>query len=279
MNIELRGVSFRYPSGVLALDRIDLSIPSGQFVAIVGENGAGKTTLVKLLNGLLRPNQGQVSIGDWDTAGHTTAQLAGRVGFLFQNPDDQLFERDVAREVGYGPRNLGLAPREVSRRVKAALKTVGLQDEIRSHPYDLTQPQRKLLALAATIAMQTPIVVLDEPTIGQDERGRQTIGRIVQDLHTIGRTLVVITHDVDFCAEHAQRVVVMLNGRVHLDGAAGQVLGQSRKLAEAAVLPPQLVRLAQALRMPAAPLSPDEFVSAYTQWRRKKKKSRSQPTG
>ena len=111
MNIELSGLSFRYPSGVLALDQVDLRIPSGQLVAILGENGAGKTTLVKMLNGLLRPSQGQVRIGEWDAAEHTTAQLASRVGFLFQNPDDQLFERDVAREVAYGPRNLGQAER------------------------------------------------------------------------------------------------------------------------------------------------------------------------
>jgi energy-coupling factor transport system ATP-binding protein len=275
MKIELRNVSFRYPSGVLALDQVDLQIASGELVAIVGENGAGKTTLVKLLNGLLRPTQGSVHIGDWDTAQHTTAQLAARVGLLFQNPDDQLFERDVAREVAFGPRNLGVRQREISRRVKAALKLVGLEGEIKSHPYDLAQPQRKLLALAATIAMQTPIVVLDEPTIGQDERGRQAIGRIVQDLHKIGRTLVLITHDLDFCAQHAQRVIVMLNGFVHADGPAGEVLAQTDRLAQAAVQPPQLVRLAQSLRMPQAPLTVDEFVSAYTQWRRKKKKARS----
>lgn len=271
MNIELSGLSFRYPSGVLALDQVDLRVPSGQVVAILGENGAGKTTLVKMLNGLLRPSEGQVRIGDWDAAEHTTAQLAARVGFLFQNPDDQLFERDVSREVAYGPRNLGVGERKIKQRVKAALQTVGLQEHINAHPYDLTQPQRKLLALAATLAMQTPILVLDEPTIGQDQPGRQAIGRILQDLHTIGRTVVVITHDVDFCARHAQRIIVMLNGRIQLDGAPADVFAQPRKLSQAAVDPPQLVRLAKGLRMPGAPLTPDEFVSTYRQWRKRKK--------
>lgn len=271
MKIDLQDVSFQYPSGVWAVDSVSLSIPSGKLVVILGENGAGKTTLVKLLNGLLRPTKGTVWVGDWNAAEHSPARLAGRVGFLFQNPDDQLFERSVAREVAYGPQNLGMSPAEVRRRVQAALELVGLQGDADAHPYDLPQPHRKLLALAATIAMDTPVLVLDEPTIGQDEVGRQAVGRILQDLHTMGRTLVVITHDVDFCAEHAQRVVVMLDGRVHLDGPTGRVFAQAGELAQAAVTPPQLVRLAKSLKMPSTPLTVDEFVSDYKQWRKKKK--------
>src|SRR5690606_15237313 len=117
-------VSFRYPSEVQTLDEVNVENASGEVVGILGENGAGKTTLVKLLNGLLRPSQGQVWIGDWDAAQHSTASLAARVGFLFQNPDDQLFERSVEREVAYGPRNLGASEREIKRRVKQALALV-----------------------------------------------------------------------------------------------------------------------------------------------------------
>ncbi|MCW5874667.1 MAG: ABC transporter ATP-binding protein [Anaerolineales bacterium] len=272
MNLRVENVSFRYPSGVLALDGVNAEIASGEVVGILGENGAGKTTLVKLFNGLLRPSQGKVWIGDWDTADHSTAALAARVGFLFQNPDDQLFERTVAREVAYGPRNQGASEAQVKRRVAQALKLVGLQAQADSHPYDLPQPQRKLLALAATIAMQTPILVLDEPTIGQDEVGRTTIGHIVNSLHQMGRTLIIITHDVDFCAQHAQRILVMLQGKVHVDGAASEVLIQTKILDEAEVAPPQLVRLAQALKMPAAPLNVEDFVDEYKQWRKKRKK-------
>ncbi len=271
MNLRVEGVSFRYPSGVLALDGIDLDIPSGQLLAILGENGAGKTTLVKLFNGLLRPSRGKVYIGDWDSAEHSTAALARRVGFLFQNPDDQLFERTLAREVAYGPRNLGVGEAEVQRRVTRALKLVGLQDMAEAHPYDLPQPQRKLLALAATIAMDTPILVLDEPTIGQDEVGRGAISRILTDLHRMGRTLIMISHDMDFCAQHAERMLVMLNGKIHLEGSAMDVVGQTQKLDEAEVAPPQLVRLAHALKMPGTPLTVDDFVDEYKQWRKKKK--------
>lgn len=272
MNLRAEGVSFRYPWGVLALDGVSLDIPSGQLLAILGENGAGKTTLVKLFNGLLRPAQGSVHIGDWDTAQHSPAALASRVGFLFQNPDDQLFERTLAREVAYGPRNLGASEAEVQRRVNRALKLVGLQDMADAHPYDLPAPQRKLLALAATIAMDTPILVLDEPTIGQDELGCRAISRILTDLHAMGRTLIMISHDMDFCAEHAERLVVMLNGKIHLDGSPAEVLSQTKKLDEAEVAPPQLVRLAQALKMRATPLTVDEFVDEYKQWRKKKNK-------
>lgn len=272
MKLRVEGVSFRYPSGVQALQDVSLEIASGQVASILGENGAGKTTLVKLFNGLLRPSQGKVWVGDWDTTQHSPAALAARVGFLFQNPDDQLFERSVEREVAYGPRNLGASQAEVQRRVQRALKLVGLHAQAQAHPYDLPQPQRKLLALAATVAMDTPILVLDEPTIGQDEVGRQAIGRIVRNLQNMGRTIIIISHDVDFCAQHAQRIVVMLKGKVHLDGAAQDVLAQTAALDEAEVAPPQLVRLAQALKLRAAPLTVEEFVDQYKSWRKKKSK-------
>jgi energy-coupling factor transport system ATP-binding protein len=272
MKLRLENVSFTYPTCVRALDKVDLSIESGELVAIVGENGAGKTTLVKLLNGLLRPTQGHVWVEDWNTDDHSTAELAARVGFLFQNPDEQLFERTVEREVAYGPRNLKLSVREQHKRVAAALKQTNLANRAKAHPYDLSQTDRKLVALAATLAMATPVLVLDEPTIGQDAGGRARIGRILKDLHTMGRTLLLITHDLDFCAEHAERVVVMADGRILADGPAAQVLAKTQILRRAAVTPPQLVRLAQSLKLPSTPLDVKEFVSVYSQWRRKKKK-------
>jgi energy-coupling factor transport system ATP-binding protein len=273
MRLEFRDVSFVYPSAVRALDGVDLAIESGQIVAIVGENGAGKTTLVKLLNGLLKPTQGTVMVGDWNTADKTTAELSSRVAFLFQNPDEQLFERTVEREVAFGPRNLGARGNAVRKRVRAALELVGLGDQAQAHPYDLPQTERKMLALAATIAMQSPVMVLDEPTIGQDADGRKRIARILQQLRKQGATLVLITHDVEFCAQNAQRVVVMADGHILADGPAQDVLVQSQLLKQAAVNAPQLVRLAQSLGMPAQALTVKDFVETYSQWRRKKKKA------
>lgn len=269
MRLRFERVSFQYPSGVQALRAVSLDIDSGACVAVIGENGAGKTTLVKMLNGLLRPDRGQVWAGDWDTAEHSTAQLAARVGFLFQNPDEQLFERSVRREVAFGPRNLGLSGDEVEERVDQALRAAGLSAASERHPYDLQYNQRKLVALAATLAMRTPALVLDEPTIGQDAAQRERIGVVIEGLKRDGRTQILISHDLDFCAEHAERVVVMADGRILDDGHPTAVLARGDTLAQAAVTPPQLMRLAQALSLPAAPLTVADFVEAYAASKKK----------
>ena len=270
MKLRWENVSFTYPTGVRALDDVDLTIESGELVAIVGENGAGKTTLVKLLNRLLRPDQGKVWVGDWNAAEHSTAELAARVGFLFQNPDEQLFERTVRREVAFGPRNLRMAEKKIRGQANAALKAVGLDAQAERHPYDLSVSDRKMLTLAACLAMNNPVLVLDEPSIGQDAAGRARIGRILKDLHIMGRTLLLISHDLDFCAEYAHRVVVMADGHILADGPAAQVLTQNEVLERSAIIPPQLVRLAQGLRLPSTPLNVRDFVRVYSTWRRKK---------
>jgi len=149
-------------------------------VAIVGENGAGKTTLAKHLNGLLKPGEGRVTIGDWDTREHTVAKMAARIGYVFQNPDDQIVERTVGDEVAFGPRRLGQPEAERQANVAAALEMVGLTSVTTIHPYDLTAAQRKLVTLASVLAMQTPIVIFDEPTMGQDAGGMVLIGGIVR---------------------------------------------------------------------------------------------------
>lgn len=272
MKLSFKGVSFTYPGPVRALDGVDLTIESGEFVAIVGENGAGKTTLVKMLNGLLRPGEGKVSVGDWDVVEHTTAQLARRVGFLFQNPDDQLFERTVRREVAFGPRNLGFSANKVASNTRTALKNVGLIHDAEKNPYDLEPFERKLLALAATLAQATPVLVLDEPSIGQDEAGKRRIGRILRDLHKQGRTILLISHDLDFCAQYVERVIVMADGRILEDGPAQKVFAKEETLQLAALIAPQLVRLALALKMPTTPLKVSGFITAYAKWRKPRKK-------
>ena len=168
MNISTSDLTFTYPSGVQALRGVSLTLVSGESVAIVGENGAGKTTLVKHFNGLLRPTGGSVSVGEWNAATVSVARLASRVGYVFQNPDDQLFERSVIREASFGPRNLGRSDAQAKEAAQEALAAVGLEGEMEKHPYDLHLSQRKLLALAAVLAMHTPVIILDEPTTGQD---------------------------------------------------------------------------------------------------------------
>jgi energy-coupling factor transport system ATP-binding protein len=260
MNVTIDDVAFTYPSGTHALRGVTLRLEAGEAVAIVGENGAGKTTLVKHLNGLLKPTTGRVLVGDWDTREHTVAQMAARVGYVFQNPDDQIVERSVGEEVAFGPRHLGRTPAEQAADAAAALELVELGAHAKTHPYDLTVAQRKLVTLASVLAMRTPVVIFDEPTMGQDARGVRLIGRIVDGLKAEGRTVIIITHDIDFCAVHFGRVVVMADGQVLADGPAAEVLARADLLATTNVEPPQLVRLAQALALPRAPLTVEGFV-------------------
>lgn len=261
MTILVEDVSFTYPSGTQALRGVSLRVSPGESVAIVGENGAGKTTLAKHLNGLLKPGEGRVTIGDWDTREHTVAKMAARIGYVFQNPDDQIVERTVGDEVAFGPRRLGQPEAERQANVAAALEMVGLTSVTTIHPYDLTAAQRKLVTLASVLAMQTPIVIFDEPTMGQDAGGMALIGGIVERLKTEGRTVLAITHDIDFCAAHFGRTIVMADGQVLADGPAAEALTRADVLATTNVEPPQLVRLAQALGLARAPLTIEGFVA------------------
>jgi len=262
MNILLESVSFTYPGGVVALRDVSLSIAPGEAVAILGENGAGKTTLARHLNGSLQPGRGRVTVGDWDTRRRSVAQMARRVGYAFQNPDEQLFAQSVEAEVAFGPRNLGASDDEVRARVRDALEQVGLVGAAGGHPYDLQPAQRKLVALAAVLAMRTPVVVLDEPTTGQDARGLALLGAVVARLKAEGRTVLAISHDVDFCFDHFERAVVLSRGAVLADGPAAAVLADGERLSYAAVEPAQFALLATILGLPAAPRTVEECVDA-----------------
>jgi len=263
VNAVIENLSYRYPSGVEALREIDLQIADNEAVAIIGENGAGKTTLVKHLNGLLQPTSGNVRIGDWNTREHTVAQLSRRVGYVFQNPDDQLFARTVRAEVTFGPKNLDLSPAEVDARVERALQLTALQSLGDRHPYDLHTSKRNLVAIAATLAMETPIVIFDEPTTGQDTHGVAMMGEIIERLKSESRTVIAITHDLDFCAEHFDRVVVMSQGSMLIDDRAEISLAQEDMLRKAGLEPPQMIRLAKAIELPTAPRTVEAFVEAW----------------
>ena len=253
-------VRFSYPNGVEALQGVTLDVPAGQRLGIVGQNGAGKTTLVRHLNGIFQPTSGKVHVGDWETQGRSIAELSSRVGYVFQNPDEQLFAKTVAEDVGFGPRNLGYDDRRSKELVTEALKLTGLTASAAHHPHHLSLSERKRVALAAVLAMDTPVVVLDEPTPGQDGLGVDMISSIVRVLHEQGRTVVAITHDMDFCAENFERVVVMAQGRITADGTPAEVFAQRDVLDGARVEPPQIMRLAKALGWDVAPTTPEEFV-------------------
>jgi len=262
MNIEIRDLHFTYPAGVQALHGISLNIASGEQVAIIGQNGAGKTTLVKHLNGLLPPTRGQVLVGDWDTTKHSVAKLAARVGFVFQNPDEQLFSKNVGVEVAFGPRNLGFTGGQIRGLVNDALAMTKLSDKTETNPYDLSPTWRKMVALASVIAMDTPIVIFDEPTTGQDGMNITRIAHVIKALRERGKTVITITHDIDFCAENFERVIAMAQGKVLLDGRTNDVLGQDEILATTYVDPPQLTRLGRRLGFKDVVRNQDEFLAA-----------------
>jgi len=217
MKIEISDLYFIYPTGLEALRGISLTIQSGEQVAIIGQNGAGKTTLVKHLNGLLKPTRGQVLIGDWDTTKHSVAKLASRVGYVFQNPDEQLFSKNVGTEVAFGPRNLRFNGEQVQALVRDALAMTELSDKTETNPYDLSATWRKMVALASIISMNTEIVIFDEPTTGQDAVNVARIANVIAELRKRGKTVITITHDIDFCAENFERVIAMSEGKILLD--------------------------------------------------------------
>ena len=220
MLIQVDHIHFTYSGGVKALDDVSLMIQPGEKVALIGENGSGKTTLARHLNGLLRPQSGSIRVGDWQTTQHSPAKLAQRVAYVFQNPDEQLFRQRVWDEVAFGPQNLGCRPEQVRDRVEHALALMELRAVSQINPRDLGYSGRKRVALASAIAMQTPVLIFDEPTAGLDAREQEHLGQVIASLHQQGKTIVMISHDMDFLAENLDRFVLIQRGRIILDAAS-----------------------------------------------------------
>ena len=253
--LGLEGVGFVYPDGTRALDGVDLAIGPGETVAIVGQNGSGKSTLVRLLDGLLRPTEGRVTHDGADIVGERVARLAARVGIVFQDPDRQIFAGRVRDEAAFGARMLGRPTGEARVDALAALASVGLAEVADANPYDLGYSRRKLLAVASVLAMRTPVLVLDEPTTGQDARGIARVQRVVADVAAEGKTVIAITHDLRFAAESFRRVVVLGTGRVLLDGSPEDVFAERswETLASTSLAPPHAARMGARLGLGSTP--------------------------
>jgi len=258
--IRFADVAFAYDE-IRALRGISLEMDAG-CVCIVGQNGAGKTTFAKHLNGLLEPTDGRVLVDGADARERRVAQLARTVGLSFQNPNDQLFHDTVEAEVRYGPRNVGHDDERTDELVEAALADLDLGDVRDRNPYDMGQGRRKHVAVASVLAMDTPAVVLDEPTGGQDAAGNALLGDVVTDLVDAGRLVIVITHDVEFARRHADRVIALRDGEVLLDGGPREVFGQPDRLAETDVTPPAVTRIGRRLGLDRTVLSVDELFAA-----------------
>jgi energy-coupling factor transport system ATP-binding protein len=253
--IEIQDLVHVYDGGTRAVDGVSLTIADGERLAIVGQNGSGKSTLVRHLNGLLRPTDGRVLLDGVDVASRRVAQLSEAVGLAFQDPDRQIFASSVRSEVEFGPRNAGLRGDALRAAVDAALAATGLAGEEATKPYDLGYSRRKLLALASILAMGTPVVVLDEPTTGQDARGVERVTAIVADLAAAGRTVIAISHDMRFVAGNFERVIVMRQGRVILDGRPDAVFAEDHwpLLASTYLEPPLAARTGAALGLGSTP--------------------------
>jgi energy-coupling factor transport system ATP-binding protein len=252
--IEFKDVSFVHQTGVTALSDVSLAVGKGETVAIVGENGAGKTTLVRHINGLLKPTKGSVFVDGVDTRETTTASLSRKVGIAFQNPDHQLFSESVENEVKFAMRNFGFAEELVSQRLDWALKFFGLEQYRKSSPLVLSGGEKKRLTLACILAWDPDVVVLDEPTVGQDALQKEKLAQIFRLLQSTGKTIVLVSHDVEFLWPIQPRLVVMSGGRVVADGKISEIMGDRELLEGARVTQPQLLRLYAGLRnRPGAP--------------------------
>ncbi len=262
--IEYSGVGYTYPSGTVALQEVDLAIVEGEATAIIGQNGAGKTTLVKMSNGLLHPTSGSVRLFGEDVAGKTTAALAHKVGFVFQNPRTQIFLGSVEAEVAFGPKNLGFPPEQVQSQVDAALEQVGLSAKREIHPYELTPVERKLLTIASIVSMDPQVLILDEPTGGLDSPSVDMVAQVVERFKGMGRTVLTVTHDMDFVARCFQRVVVMNRGQIVASGPTREVFSQQERLAETHLEPTAIGKLAAACGLPKTLITVSEMVDYLT---------------
>lgn len=259
--IRLEHVSFSYPNGFLAVEDIDITISQGEKVAILGQNGAGKTTTVKMMNNLCAPTKGDVWVGEKNTKKYTTAQISHDVGYVFQNPDDQIFHSTVYNEVEFGPKaSLNLSEEEVKQRTEDALRVTGLYEERHNNPYNLPLSIRKFVTIASVLAVNNEVMILDEPTAGQDLRGINMLSSLVETMCDQGKTIITITHDIEFAVKNFDRIILMANKHVIKDRTVKEVFSDSEALKEAMLRKPYAGRMAQHFNLSSTVLSDDEVV-------------------
>lgn len=257
MRLEMKDVDFTYMRGTAvsqrALEKVSLSIEQGEFLGIIGPTGSGKSTLIQHLNGLLLPSAGKVLVDGRDITDRNfnLRGLRQRVGLLFQFAEQQLFEETVFADIAFGPRNLGLEEKEIEKRVREAMKAVGLDFSLfkdRS-PFSLSGGEMRRVATAGVLAMEPEVLVLDEPLAGLDTPGRQSIvNQLVNLQRERGLTIVLVTHDIDTLASVAGRIVVLSQGRILLDGRPEEVFGQEDLLRENGLNIPQITRIVSMMR-------------------------------
>ena len=257
MSIKIENLVHVYmpksPFEKVALDNVDIEINDNEFVALIGHTGSGKSTLIQHMNGLLKPTSGRIIVDGEDITkeGFKLTDIRKKVGLVFQYPEYQLFEETIEKDIEYGPRNLGLEQEEITRRVKNAMKMVGLDYDIyrNKSPFDLSGGQKRRVAIAGVIAMEPKILILDEPTAGLDPKGRDDILEQIKKLHTEYKmTIILVSHSMEDVGRLAQRIIVMNNGNVALEGTPAQVFKEIDTLENIGLAVPQVTYLMRALK-------------------------------
>ncbi len=242
--IKVENLWHIYPTGnVTAVRDVSLEINPGEIVGIIGQNGSGKTTLVKHFIGLLKPTKGVVYVNGKDTAPLKVQQVAANVGYVYQNPNHQLFARTVRDELAFGPGNLGIPEDEIEARVDQAVKFFGLEDFLELHPYRISFPLRKLVGMASVYTMRPDVFILDEPTTGQDNITTQTVYRLIKRLRDEGSTVLCVAHDMILLAEVVDRMLVMRGGDLIMDGTPREVFSNHEIMSSTHLTPPQITTL------------------------------------
>ena len=241
--IDVKDLHFTYPTGIEALRGINLTIDDGEFLAVMGQNGAGKTTLVKHFNGLLKPTKGEVLVDGVSTRDVSVAKLARKVGFVFQNPDHQLFSETVEDEVAFALKNFGFEEAVIEKQVDWALNLLDITKYRKTSPFMLSGGERKRVALASILAWDPQVIILDEPTIGQDHQQKEKLQQFILQLNAQKKTVIVVTHDVEFVAECNPHVILMSQGKILAEGIAKEILTNQKLVAQASIVPPQITQI------------------------------------
>ncbi len=264
--LKIDDLSYAYREGSYALEHVNIEIYENDFVAIIGQNGAGKSTLLKNITGLLRPTEGAIYVNGKDNKEMSIADISKEIGFVLQNPDRQLFADNVYEEVAYGLRNAGMKEEDIKVRVEETLEAVGLSDKKEDYPPALSKGDRAKVVIACVIAMQPGIIILDEPTSGQDFKGCYQIMDIAKAMHKLGHTVIFVTHHMPLVTEYADRTIVMARKRVLMDGYSHDVFNYPEELATTNINPPQITqfgsKLAEFIPLEGTMLSVEELGEA-----------------
>jgi len=259
--IELKKAYFQYPNGFQANEDLNLVIKRGERIAIVGQNGAGKTTAVKMMNGLHKPCSGDVYVDGKNTKDFTTAQIARHVGYVFQNPDDQIFNQSVEAEIAYMPKYYKMSEEEIKKRVEESARLLDIERFLNKNPFEIPYVIRKFVTIAAVIATEPHYIILDEPTAGQDLKGIKILSNLLGVLQEKGIGVIAITHDMEFVADNFTRVIAMANKHIIADGSVKEVFSDDEILKQSKIKRTQIGEIASELGLGKDILNADEFVA------------------